>query len=535
MTNNLRSIIFYAGVGVLGLLNSASTAKAQQNKPVYHTLGEVKVTDFATGFASPSGIVYGADGNFYVIDYYSNDVSKVTPSGVVSTFATGVSAPEAITADRDSNIYVLNSVGSGNSVSKITPDGTITTIASGFGPSYGLTWANDGNLYATEISEGIVKITPSGAITTFVSRLSSPVGISQGIDSNFYVGSNFGNLYKISQSGTVTTVTTSIRVPRSVVQNKFGDLFVVDGNSDNNNNVIKVYSDGSSSLLASGIDGLLYSIAIAIAIDDDDALYIPNYSRGKILKVTQKIEACDSYVFAGKTITQSGTYFDTIPNGAASGADSIVIVNLVIKHTSTSQHNESFCYGTSFTFNQKTYTQSGTYYDTIPNVAGCDSIITLTLTERDELNPVVSQNGNTLSLTTAFNTYQWLKNNEVIADATLQTYDVTSDGNYSVYVSDEFGCSDTSAAIQVTYTGINEAGSFHNFVSLYPNPTNGELNIRAQANTTIQVFSLQGQEVFNGVMTNETTTLNLGLHAGLYIVRLTNKAGESAIEKITIK
>jgi hypothetical protein len=87
---------------------------------------------------------------------------------------------------------------------------------------------------------------------------------------------------------------------------------------------------------------------------------------------------CDSYTSpSGKIWTSSGSYFDTIPNSF--GGDSIILVDLTVLESTTSAITATVC--DSYTSpSGKTWTISGTYLDTIPNAASCDSVITVDLT-----------------------------------------------------------------------------------------------------------------------------------------------------------
>jgi hypothetical protein len=87
--------------------------------------------------------------------------------------------------------------------------------------------------------------------------------------------------------------------------------------------------------------------------------------------------ACDEYVWNGKTYTESGVYIDTIPSQA--GCDSIVTLTLTINRSITTEQTEVACDSYTWT-DGKTYTESGTYYQYLQTVHGCDSTVTLHLT-----------------------------------------------------------------------------------------------------------------------------------------------------------
>ena len=94
--------------------------------------------------------------------------------------------------------------------------------------------------------------------------------------------------------------------------------------------------------------------------------------------ITNTISAtdCDSYVWAGTTYTQSGSYQKTFT--AANDCDSIVTLNLTIHNSIATEFSAAQC--DSYTWNDQTYTQSGNYTQTFTSADNCDSTVTLHLT-----------------------------------------------------------------------------------------------------------------------------------------------------------
>lgn len=85
----------------------------------------------------------------------------------------------------------------------------------------------------------------------------------------------------------------------------------------------------------------------------------------------------DTFYFNNQTYFQSGIYFDTLQ--ATSGCDSILKLHLTVNPKSYFQQNISICEGDFYPIGNSKYTQSGTYKDTLSNNLGCDSIVTTLL------------------------------------------------------------------------------------------------------------------------------------------------------------
>ncbi|MDB4534353.1 SBBP repeat-containing protein [Vicingaceae bacterium] len=92
------------------------------------------------------------------------------------------------------------------------------------------------------------------------------------------------------------------------------------------------------------------------------------------------ITACESYISPSGNYSwnSSNIYVDTIPNSY--GCDSIMTINLTINNNSFSIINESACLSYVSPSGNNIWTTTNTYFDTIPNSEGCDSLITINLT-----------------------------------------------------------------------------------------------------------------------------------------------------------
>lgn len=98
---------------------------------------------------------------------------------------------------------------------------------------------------------------------------------------------------------------------------------------------------------------------------------------------------CQSYISPSGNYTwiNSGIYFDTIPNSA--GCDSIITINLTILNSSSSI-NVTSCRSYISPSGNYTWTNSGSYIDTVSNTLGCDSIITINLTITDNSSSTIN-------------------------------------------------------------------------------------------------------------------------------------------------
>ena len=100
--------------------------------------------------------------------------------------------------------------------------------------------------------------------------------------------------------------------------------------------------------------------------------------------ISQTICGGSSYSFNGRNLTASGTYLDTLTN--AVGCDSLITLNLTVNADITHTLNDSICSGSTYNFNGAILHNAGTYTDTLLTAGGCDSIGTLHLGLKQHIN-----------------------------------------------------------------------------------------------------------------------------------------------------
>jgi hypothetical protein len=150
--------------------------------------------------------------------------------------------------------------------------------------------------------------------------------------------------------------------------------------------------------------------------------------------------------------------------------------------------------------------------------------------------PSVSSDGTTLTATSA-TSYQWYYNGYQIAGATSQTYTPTASGNYKVRITDSNGCvymySDDFDFSIATNASIGKTINEKDF-TIYPNPTEGFVNINAKLNDnyTVAVFDMMGRTVCSG-RNNKQVDLSQ-LQTGVYKLVITLDGGSSLNKSIVL-
>lgn len=253
-----------------------------------------------------------------------------------------------------------------------------------------------------------------------------------------------------------------------------------------------------------------------------------------------------------KRFSQSTTWDTTFSDSRwAKCYDSTINLTVTVHKSGYDTTYANACDSFYWSLNKKTYyktPETNPTYAFASDEFGCDSIMALFL--KVEKAPVISaingewhlNAGDTAVLyPTCTNgaTYTWTYGNITSHADTLRIPNVQ--GNIDValeasinYPASNFTCYDTSWITIVTFVGINDVQGTN--VSIYPNPTVGQLNIEsAEAISEVTIFNALGQQVVLQHNLGNQSLMNLSnLSRGTYTMRISLENGENIVRKFVI-
>lgn len=177
-----------------------------------------------------------------------------------------------------------------------------------------------------------------------------------------------------------------------------------------------------------------------------------------------------------------------------------------------------------------------TVYTCTGSVGACSSTETVTVNVDAVATPTITQIGTVLN-SSASSGNQWYLNGSPIPGETAQSYTVTQNGFYSVWVTSAFGCQSSSSTKQVTITGLENL-SFINSISLSPNPAKDVLYINSSVKdlkkVSFTIYSVKGQLIKSGeLLLNNKESVSLSdIAPGVYEIKFNSNNASSTYKFI---
>ncbi len=92
-------------------------------------------------------------------------------------------------------------------------------------------------------------------------------------------------------------------------------------------------------------------------------------------------------------------------------------------------------------------------------------------------------------------------------------------GNYAVIVTQN-SCSDTSACYNITTVGVLD-NSPSPAITIYPNPGNGQITVTGKSITSIEIYNVIGEKIFQSSINNQQSEIDLSNQPyGVYFMKI---------------
>ncbi len=137
---------------------------------------------------------------------------------------------------------------------------------------------------------------------------------------------------------------------------------------------------------------------------------------------------------------------------------------------------------------------------------------------------VITVNVFVLGTTLPYTTYQWFRNGTALPGATASTYTVTENADYTVAVTDAYGCTDTSDIYTVSnVTAIDGPDRIPAQIAVYPNPAKDHVWIKSPVPVSATLSGIEGRVL---IREDKAGLLSLsGLAPGIYLLQISDRTG----------
>ena len=243
----------------------------------------------------------------------------------------------------------------------------------------------------------------------------------------------------------------------------------------------------------------------------NDTVLLVGYTIHPTYNTVDSLVACDSLTWHDSTYTAS-TLNSQVSTLNSYGCDSTVTLHLTIHPSYAVEETIADC--DTLYWRDNIYTASTDTTEQLTTLAGCDSITSYHLVVNHSVMSIIFD-------TTTSDSYMW---NDSI---------YTSSGTYMQVFSTEQGC-DSIVMLMLTiahgHQGIVNPEAA-NAVTLYPNPTNGEVSVVGTADQALEILimDMTGRQIATFA---NTSSFNIShLPSGIYIVSLKPRSATDSPDK----
>lgn len=364
------------------------------------------------------------------------------------------------------------------------------------------------------------------AVTTPIPNVTNDVRIGGGLDNNteYFYGDITGvRIWNVAR----TESEISDNMDQCIAGNTAGLVAMYN----------MVDGTGSSMLTdesINGFDGMLINMdantswnytnlpAITCSMCAETMTETPTVTVNNSTTGTDVQEHCITYTWIdGNTYTASNNTAQHILTNSV-GCDSVVTLNLTINTPDATTDVQSHCDSYTWTDGNTYTTSNNTATQTLTNIFGCDSVVTLNLTITTTPTAGAVNNGDGTLSATGSGTYQWIDcgTNTAVAGATSADFIPTANGDYAVVVTNG-SCDDTSSC--VAYNSVGIAENNNSVFTAYPNPTTGLITINSSNAiiAKIVVRDAAGRVIFENSNTTSSSSIDLTeMENGIYFITI---------------
>lgn len=228
-------------------------------------------------------------------------------------------------------------------------------------------------------------------------------------------------------------------------------------------------------------------------------------------------------------------------------------VTILVGGATTTPITDTICQNEYYIFNGDSLNTSGTYYDTISNSGGCDSIVQLNLQVFPSPIVVANSDIDTISVGGTVNfypngsnasNYLWDFGDSFSSTLNTVSHTYNTFGTFTVILKGEllYGCTtyDTLTILVLNNVGISENDMFSSKIRVYPNPVRDEFSLAFEfgvnTNVQIQLFSTNGKLLQDEKMTvaNEVVLFNgINYEKGVYFLHIKSN-NNTAVRRLII-